>query len=274
MSQEKARGTLCGAQRLVISLQTTGKLSNNGLLCMKNTLTNRQVLVTGCASGIGRAQTELFLNNGCNVFGVDKQAPSSLTHPQFFFIQADLTTDLTSVFSALPQTFDIICNTAGILDDYKPLLDISDIEFNTVFQTNLFAVINITRQFLPQMIDKQSGIIINMCSIASFVAGGGGAAYTTAKHALAGFTKQLALDYARCGIQIFGIAPGAVKTGMTQADFNENDGKMADWVANETPVGRWADPVEIAELTLFLASGKASYMHGEILKIDGGWTLK
>lgn len=241
---------------------------------MKHIPTNRQVLITGCASGIGYAQAELFLKNGDHVFGLDKQAPNSLTHPNFHFFQADLTADLSTVFLALPQTFDIICNTAGILDSYKPLLDLSDMDFNTVFQTNLFAVIKITRQFLPQMIDKQSGIIINMCSIASFVAGGGGAAYTTAKHALAGFTKQIALDYARCGIQIFGIAPGAVKTGMTQADFDEENGKMADWVANETPVGRWADPLEIAELTLFLASGKASYMHGEILKIDGGWTLK
>lgn len=240
----------------------------------KTPTTVRNILVTGCASGIGRAQTELFLNNGDNVFGIDKQAPKHLTHPNFFFFHADLTTDLASVFSALPHNFDIICNTAGILDDYKPLLELSDEAFHTIFQTNLFSVINITRQFLPQMIDKQSGIIINMCSIASFVAGGGGAAYTTAKHALAGFTKQLALDYARCGVQIFGIAPGAVKTGMTQADFDSNNGTMADWVANETPIGRWAEPSEIAELTLFLASGKASYMHGEILKIDGGWTLK
>ena len=61
---------------------------------------------------------------------------------------------------------------------------------------------------------------------------------------------------------------------MTKKDFELDDGKMADWVANETPVGRWAAPSEVADLTFFLASGKASYMHGEILKIDGGWTLK
>lgn len=236
--------------------------------------TARIVLVTGCASGIGRAQTELFLKNGDYVYGIDKQAHDNLTHPNFCFFHADLSTELASVFPALPQTVDIICNTAGILDDYKPLLELSGEAFDHVFQTNLFSVINLTRHFLPQMIKKKSGIIINMCSIASFVAGGGGAAYTTAKHALAGFTKQLALDYARCGVQIFGIAPGAVKTGMTQQDFDDNNGKMAEWVANETPIGRWADPSEIAELTFFLASGKASYMHGEILKIDGGWTLK
>ncbi|MCJ1969165.1 3-oxoacyl-ACP reductase [Pseudolactococcus carnosus] len=242
---------------------------------MENTPhTARRILVTGCSSGIGLAQADLFLKHGDTVYGIDKQDPIDLTHPNFHFFKVDLVTDLTTVFSRLPNTFDIICNTAGVLDDYKPLLEISDDAFNTIWQTNLGPVIKLTRQFLPQMIAQKSGIIINMCSIASFVAGGGGAAYTTAKHALAGFTRQLALDYARSGVQIFGIAPGAIQTAMTKKDFELDDGKMADWVANETPVGRWAAPSEVADLTFFLASGKASYMHGEILKIDGGWTLK
>ena len=116
------------------------------------------------------------------------------------------------------------------------------------------------------------GIIINMCSIASSLAGGGGHAYTSSKHALAGFTKQLALDYAEAGIQVFGIAPGAVKTGMTATDFEL--GGLADWVASETPIKRWIEPEEVAEISLFLASGKASAMQGQILTIDGGWSLK
>ena len=89
---------------------------------------------------------------------------------------------------------------------------------------------------------------------------------------MAGFTKQLALDYAEAGIQVFGIAPGAVKTGMTAADFEP--GGLADWVASETPIKRWIEPEEIAEISLFLASGKASAMQGQILTIDGGWSLK
>ena len=111
-----------------------------------------------------------------------------------------------------------------------------------------------------------------MCSIASNLAGGGGHAYTSSKHALAGFTKQLALDYAGAGIQVFGIAPGAVKTGMTAADFEP--GGLADWVASETPIKRWIEPEEVAEVSLFLASGKASAMQGQILTVDGGWSLK
>ena len=122
------------------------------------------------------------------------------------------------------------------------------------------------------MLEKKRGIIINMCSIASILAGGGGHAYTSSKHALAGFTKQLALDYAESGIQVFGIAPGAVKTGMTAADFEP--GGLADWVASETPIKRWIEPEEVAEVSFFLASGKVSAMQGQILTIDGGWSLK
>ena len=122
------------------------------------------------------------------------------------------------------------------------------------------------------MLEKKSGIIINMCSIASFLAGGGGAVYTASKHALAGLTKQIALDYADKNIQVFGLAPGAVKTAMTAADFEP--GGLADWVADETPIKRWLDPQEVADVSLFLASGKAAAMQGEIIKIDGGWSLK
>ena len=236
--------------------------------------TPRKILVTGCASGIGLAQTQLFLDGGDQVYGVDKQKPQAIVDPNFSFFQVDLVGDLTALLAQLPQNFDVICHTAGVLDDYKPLLETSDDDFSQILTNNLRPVVKLTRHFLPQMIAQKSGIIITMCSIASFVAGGGGAAYTTSKHALAGFTKQLALDYARTRVQIFGIAPGAVQTGMTRQDFEADNGQMADWVASETPVGRWAQPSEVAELTAFLASGKASYMQGEIVKIDGGWTLK
>lgn len=230
----------------------------------------RTVLVTGCASGIAYAQAQYFLEKGDCVYGVDKSTCPPL-EGDFHFLQLDLSTDLSSLFTWLP-TVDILCNTAGILDDYKPLLDVSDEEFGALFAVDFFATVKITRHYLKGMVAKQSGIIINMCSIASFIAGGGGAAYTSAKHALAGFTRQLALDYAKDKVQVFGIAPGAVQTAMTQADFEP--GGLADWVAQETPIGRWSQPSEIAELTGFLATGKASSMQGEIVKIDGGWSLK
>ena len=151
-------------------------------------------------------------------------------------------------------------------------VEISDEDWEQIFALNLTATMKITRFYLQKMLEKKSGIIINMCSIASFLAGGGGAAYTASKHALAGLTKQIALDYADQNIQVFGLAPGAVKTAMTAADFEP--GGLADWVAEETPIKRWLDPQEVADVSLFLASGKAAAMQGEIIKIDGGWSLK
>lgn len=230
-----------------------------------------KVLITGVSSGIGLAQARLFLKNGCAVYGVDKSEAPDIQEENFHFLQLDITGNLAALFDVVPDV-DILCNTAGILDAYKPLLAISDNEIADVFQTNFFATVAITRHYLAKMVERQAGIIINMCSIASFMAGGGGAAYTASKHALAGFTRQLALDYAKDKVQVFGIAPGAVKTAMTASDFEP--GGLADWVAQETPIGRWSSPDEIAELTGFLASGKASSMQGEIVKIDGGWSLK
>ena len=230
----------------------------------------KTVLVTGASSGIGRAQALTFLENGYRVYGVDKDENPGFLN-ELRFIKLDLTGDLTPLFTSLPEV-DILCNTAGILDDYRPLHETSDGDWEQIFALNLTATMKITRFYLQKMLEKKSGIIINMCSIASFLAGGGGAAYTASKHALAGLTKQIALDYADKNIQIFGLAPGAVKTAMTASDFEP--GGLADWVAEETPIKRWLDPQEVADVSLFLASGKAAAMQGEIIKIDGGWSLK
>ena len=230
----------------------------------------KTVLVTGASSGIGRAQALTFLENGYRVYGVDKDENPGFLN-ELRFVKMDLTEELTPLFTSLPEV-DILCNTAGILDNYRPLHQTSDEDWEQIFALNLSATMKITRFYLRKMLEKKSGIIINMCSIASFLAGGGGAAYTASKHALAGLTKQIALDYADKNIQVFGLAPGAVKTAMTATDFEP--GGLADWVAEETPIKRWLDPQEVADVSLFLASGKAAAMQGEIIKIDGGWSLK
>lgn len=230
----------------------------------------KTVLVTGVASGIGRAQAKVFLQQGWTVYGIDVQQAVDLGG-DFHFRQLDVTGDLSSLLDWCSNV-DILCPTAGILDDFRPHLDIAEQEFERIFATNFFSVTKLVSLYLPKMVERGSGTIITMCSIASSLAGGGGSAYTSSKHALAGFTRQLALDYAQQGIQVFGIAPGAVKTAMTQADFDE--GGLADWVVEQTPIGRYSNPEEIAELTLFLASGKAASMQGQIVTIDGGWSLK
>lgn len=265
-------------QRFVTFWQMIGKLSmseddNSAFL-------NQVVFVTGVASGIGQAQAKAFLAAGAKVFGVDVQEDFSQNfadHGENFvgYIadvskKEDCLNAVTACITCFNQ-IDILLNTAGKLDNYKPLLETDDNLWQDILATNLNSIYYITKSALPALI-KAEGTVINMCSIASLVAGGGGISYTVSKHAIAGFTKQLALDYAR-KIHVVGIAPGAIKTPMNAADF-AGDGKMAAWVAEETPVKRWAQPEEVADLTLFLASSKARYLQGNIVPIDGGWLLK
>src|SRR5699024_3789742 len=139
--------------------------------------------------------------------------------------------------------------------------------------TNIKGTYVVTNQILPHMLAGKAGVIVNMASIAGLVAGGGGAAYTASKHAIVGYTKQLDMDYCREGIRANAIAPGAIQTPMNKVDF-EGDGEMAKWVAEETPAGRWAQPNEVANLTLYIASSLADYIHGAVIPIDGGWIAK
>ena len=248
-----------------------------------NAYDGKTVFITGAASGIGQKQANAFLECGANVFAFDcsKDGLKSVKEhypDQVQYAVGDVS-DSRDVQHAVSQAMshfskiDILLNTAGILDGYANTLETSESLWDSVMDTNVKGMYIVTNAILPFMLQNNAGVIVNMASIAGLVAGGGGAAYTASKHAIIGYTKQMAYDYSRSGIRTNAIAPGAIKTPMNDADF-QGDGTIADWVANETPAGRWAEPEEVAELTLFLASQKADYMHGVVLPLDGGWTVK
>ena len=129
----------------------------------------KQVLITGVSSGIGLAQARLFLEKGYQVYGVDQGADPQLSG-DFHFLQRDLTLDLTPIFDWCPEV-EILCNTAGVLDDYKPLLEQSAEEIQEIFEINYVTPVELTRHYLTQMLEKKQGTVINMCSIASSLAG-------------------------------------------------------------------------------------------------------
>lgn len=246
---------------------------------LEQDFSGKNVLITGANSGIGYAQAKSFLKQGANVFAIDINDDNLFNLQKNYreFLQykiADVA-DKQAVEQAVEQfgAIDILLNTAGILDGYAKTLDTSEALWDQVININLKGTYLVTNAVLPQMLARKKGCIVNMTSIAGLVAGGGGAAYTASKHAIIGYTKQLDYDYIREGIRANAIAPGAIETPMNAADF-AGDGKMAKWVANETPAGRWAKPEEVADLTLFIASDKADYIHGTVIPIDGGWLMR
>lgn len=246
----------------------------------------KTIFITGAASGIGQAQAVAFASQGANVLGMDldtkglaKTLAKTTDSPGKFIPYTGDITKKTEICSAIEQvnksfgSVHILLNTAGILDNYTPTLETTETMWDHVLSVNLKGTFLVTNQILPQMLQQKYGVIVNMSSIAGMVAGGGGAAYTASKHAIIGYTKQLDHDYIKQGIRANAIAPGAIQTPMNAADF-AGDGKIAAWVANETPAGRWAKPEEVAALTLFLASQQADYIHGTVMPIDGGWLEK
>ena len=243
----------------------------------------KSVFITGAASGIGRSQAVAFLEQGASVYGfdVDQRGLESLVnaYPDKFHFskgcvsnQHDVTAAVTQAVGAF-EGIDILCNTAGVLDGFAKTLETDEVLWDRIMNTNSKGMYFVTNAVLPHMLEKKSGVLVNMASIAGLVGGGGGAAYTASKHAVVGYTKQVDLDYCREGIRANAIAPGAIQTPMNAADF-EGDGDSAKWVAEETPAGRWAQPEEVAQLTLYLAGSASDYIHGTVVPIDGGWLAK
>ena len=231
--------------------------------------TDKTVIITGAASGIGAAQAAAFQAAGATVVGIDLQPISNLTDA----IQADVSDPATAAAIAAQYQPDIVCNTAGVLDGYQTVTDTALSAWQPILDVDLTSQFLMIKALLPGMLARGHGVFINMSSIAGLVGGGGGVAYTAAKHAVIGLTKQLDLDYAAKGIRANALAPGAINTPMNAADF-AGDGKMAAWGAQETPAKRWAKPEEVAQLSLFLASDAADYIHGTVIPIDGGWLEK
>jgi len=240
---------------------------------MSGRFENKVVIITGAASGIGRAQVKAFIQEGATVIGIDIQQ-SDVVEDRYLHYVGSVTNKafLEDTISQIEQ-IDILCNTAGVLDGYAKSLETDEALWDYIFNVNVKGIYLVTNAVLKKMLPKKRGIIINMASIAGLISGGGGAAYTASKHAVIGYTKQLSYDYCREGIRVNGIAPGAIETPMNATDF-EGTGEMAKWVAEQTPAKRWAKPEEVANVTLFLASEASDYMHATIIPIDGGWMNK
>jgi 3-oxoacyl-[acyl-carrier protein] reductase len=182
-------------------------------------------------------------------------------------------TDAEGVASAVAAavaeygTIDILSNTAGLFDGYQGALDTSRETWDRVVAVNLTSLYVMANAVLPVMIAQGRGVIVNMASGAGLRGGGGGAAYTSTKHAVVGFTRQLAADYGKHGVRVNAIAPGLIDTPMT-ADFSSSPDAVQ--MVTQQPAGRIGRPDDIAKAALFLVSDDSDFIHAVTLPVDGG----
>jgi NAD(P)-dependent dehydrogenase (short-subunit alcohol dehydrogenase family) len=161
-------------------------------------------------------------------------------------------------------------NNAGILPAGALLADVEEAEFDQVVAVDLKGVFLAMKYEIQHMLRASGGAIVNNASIAGMIADPGTSAYAAAKHGVIGLSKAVAREYASQGIRVNALAPGLVETSMTKAWFD--DSNIRSHFLTNTPIGRFAQPEEMARMVLFLCSNSASFTVGQVFVVDGGYT--
>jgi len=243
-----------------------------------NEIEGKSVIVTGAASGIGRAIVELFHARGASVIAEDiDPAVNELARDGVVPLVADITKDGTAeqaVALAIEHfgKLDVLVNNAGRIL-YKNLVDMSREDWNWQMETNVTGAFLHSREAMKAMMKQKSGAIVNIASYASYFAFPGIAAYTASKGALAQLTRTQALEAIEHGIRVNAIGVGDVVTNLLN-HFRSDGREFLAEHGRSAPIGRAAGPEEIAEIVSFLASDRASFIVGSVVMADGGMSVQ
>lgn len=248
-------------------------------------LAGKYALVTGAGSGIGAAIAETFARAGAEVFVTDRDASSAQATAERIGAAAgrarvlalDVTDEtqclrLAADVQATAGRLDVLVNNAGV-GHVGTTLQTAGSDLDRLYSVNVRGVFNVSKAFLPGMLDRRAGAIVNLASVAGIVGIPDRVAYCTTKFAVVGLTKSMALDHAAAGVRINCICPGRVETPFVAARLREYpDPERAYREMSATQaVGRMGRPEEIAAAALYLASDEAVFVTGSALIIDGGW---
>jgi NAD(P)-dependent dehydrogenase (short-subunit alcohol dehydrogenase family) len=246
-------------------------------------LQDKVALVTGDTSGIGRATAIAYAKQQAKVVVVGRRIDEGEETVRLiqeaggeaFFVQSDVTKEAAvkamvdkavGVFGRL----DIAFNNAGMVGENPSLIEQTEAEYDRTMNVNVKGVWLSMKYEIAQMLKQGSGAIVNMASAVGVVALPNILLYTASKHAVVGLTKAAALQYAKAGIRINGVAPGSIKTDLFEAATDE----AKAYLAGLHPIGRAGTPLEVANAVLFLSSDMASFITGETLMIDGGYVAQ
>ena len=246
------------------------------------TYRGKAVLITGAASGIGRATALAFSRAGAKIVVGDVSDGAKDTVAQIrdeggdaLFFTTNVS-DAGSVQALVAEAIkahgriDVAFNNAGVLPPTAALAETSDDDFDKIIAVDLRGVFLCMKYEIQAMLKHGGGAIINTASVAGVVADPGMAPYAAAKHGVVGLTRAAALDYAQQGIRVNAIAPGLIATPMTERWLA--DPAIKERLLANSPIGRPAQPEEIAGTVLFLGSSAASFVNGAVFVADGGQT--
>lgn len=219
----------------------------------------RTALITGAARGIGRAIAEHFRERGANVLAPSRQEMDLCSNES-----------IDSYCNALELPIDILVNNAGI-NPLASALEFSDADLQATVQINLVAPMRLLRALSPSMTERHYGRIVNISSIWSGVSKQRRFVYSTTKSGINGMTRAAAVELSGAGVLVNAVAPGFVNTELTRQN-NSEDALLT--IAGTIPAGRLAEPAEIAEVVAFLCSSRNSYITGQIIFADGGFTCQ
>jgi NAD(P)-dependent dehydrogenase (short-subunit alcohol dehydrogenase family) len=238
-------------------------------------LTHKKVVITGGCSGIGKSIALTFLAQGAEIHVIDLKAPAEPLPADITLHVADIT-NIDSVQAIAHQlgSIDILVNNAGI-PQIGNLEKTSPSDFQHIFDVNVKGAYHCMYAFIPGMIQQKSGVILNMASVAASVGIPDRFGYSMTKGAIKSMTQSVAKDYIHQGIRCNCISPGRVHTpfvdGFIAKNYPDNQAEMFAKLSATQPIGRMAQPQEIAHLALYLCSDEAAFITGCDYPIDGGF---
>jgi NAD(P)-dependent dehydrogenase (short-subunit alcohol dehydrogenase family) len=253
---------------------------------MAGRLAGKVALVTGGSSGIGRATALIFAREGAKVVVADVAVEGgeetvrliNAAGGEAIFVKTDVSqpADVEGMVKKAADTYgrlDCAFNNAGIEGVIQPTVDYGEAHWDRVIAINLKGVWLCMKAELQQMLKQGGGAIVNTASVAGLVGLPGFSAYVAAKHGVNGLTKTAALEYAKAGIRVNAVCPGAIRTPMLERAVRANPGSEEQFVAVE-PIGRMAAPSEVGEAVVWLCSDAASFVTGLPMAVDGGWVAQ